>query len=155
MSTDHTVYLGPFLRCKFAIETTHHPESERACPRGHLVNSEVRFCPECGVRISWKAVEAHAQVDSFILSEQIDHRLSTIPCECSGDVHVWAPNAKPMGCRRLSHDPTESTVTQFISAEMVDDEIELFQSTYALDIEHLREAYLECEIRWGLLIFYW
>ena len=155
MSIDYTVYLGPFLRCKFATETVHRPETERACPRGHSVGPDVKFCPECGACVSWKSVEIHEQIDSFIVSQQIDDRLSTVPCMSSRNVHVWAPNAKPMGCRRLSHDPTEGAVTQFISAVMVDEEMELFQSTYACDIEHLREVYLKCEIRWGLLIFYW
>lgn len=152
MGLDYTVFVGPFLRCKFHKVTKE--KAYRGCSECSYESTDVKtkFCPSCGKGIVAKTktvlknsvrdyTDTGVQEDTFV---ELYGSMSSNP-----QLEHWLRTNLISGPGR-SFDPTETHGLVFLINEInPQKEIEAFEKQYAEEIVALRKAYDSVVTEWG------
>lgn len=151
MSIDHTVYLGPYLRCKSSQKQ--EAVVSWGCKTCEIVlySRVQKFCTDCGSAMGdWEKVESVDLVNADEVSENIDEQLTCVEIE---GFFLWKPNLnKPDEKRFFRFDPDHKDDFEY-NPEKDSTEIARFLHEYKDAICKVKDAYGEnnTEVTWGLV----
>lgn len=158
-SNIHTyAYVGPFLECR-AVKKEREVPGGLACPKCSHQNplSSGLFCPDCGTHgKEFTHTELSIGPSIWDLPNLIYERLVQLEepsVEVSKDfeIHIWTPNDSSLG---KSYGGDVVLGCRYISADVIATELKRFRKEYSTEVGILAKAYDDCQLRWGV-VTYW
>lgn len=154
MSIDYSIYIGPFLKCRYHFVDA-RVGTEWVCEKcGNKMNQPVSFCSLCGGSMIAKnkigkreSVSYRQRVDAYAGSEDLFTRLhsdSAIP------EHWLGVNQRNVIGRQVSFDPHTGGLI-FESADR-EAEMRTLSEVYRAVIERLAKIYDWVEVAWGVVV---
>lgn len=149
MGVSYTVYLGPYIEAPNPLKPS--KREFHGCPK-HMTPSSDKFCSKCGEPIKLLSVPSKGRVE-FNVYEEFDDSLAELHEECrpseKQDVAIFQPNKGKFGLRFRAYDAEVVPLNETV----ILDEVNRMKSTYAKEIERIKEVFGSAEVKWGAIAY--
>lgn len=165
MSTNYTVYIGPYVRCTVGrVDVQREIRScvNAACTEHTRIvwSTDVQFCLRCGTTIGTVTMTETADaVDDRMVNEMVHDALVTTCGPGYRDwtrehgAHVWMANVPRDGLRNFVLEDRADFDLIDLAPDPVQAEIDAFRAAFADELTTLRGFYgaTAVTVQWGII----